>query len=106
MKQIVFAVALLGAMFMSQVAEARSGHYKRSSQRDRIHQGIKSGNITHREAMQLRMQQAKIRNFKAMAMADGRVTHSERALIRNEQRHANHNIYHQKHDKQRRHFRK
>ncbi len=106
MKNIIFAVSLIGALFAANVADAqhRSGHINRTQkdQRHRIHHGIKNGSITRHEAKQLRGQQAKIRHYKQMAKADGRITPRERAIIRHEQRRANRNIYVQKHDGQNR----
>lgn len=72
------------------------------NQHHRIKHGVQSGQLTHREATALRMQQAKVRHYKHMAMADGRVTPAERKLIVNTQRQANRNIYYQKHDRQKR----
>lgn len=106
MKQLIFAATLLGTMLFTQMAEAhtRTIHHRKYNQHQRIQQGVRSGQLTHREAMQLRMQQAKVRNYKKMAMADGRITHNERAMIHEQQRRNNRNIYHQKHDSQRRHY--
>ncbi len=106
MKQLIFAATLLGTMLFTQMAEAhtRTVHHRQYNQHQRIQQGVRSGQLTHREAMQLRMQQAKVRNYKKMAMADGRVTHNERAMIYNQQRKNNNNIYHQKHDGQQRRY--
>lgn len=106
MKQLIFAATLLGTMLFTQMAEARSHATcnRKHTQYNRIQQGVRSGQLTHREAMHLRMQQAKMRNYKKMAMADGRVTRDERALMHNQQRHNNHSIYNQKHDGQRRNY--
>lgn len=105
MKQLIFAATLLGTMLFTQMAEAHTRtQYRQYNQHQRIHQGVRSGQLTHREAMQLRMQQAKVRNYKKMAMADGRVTHNERAMIHDQQRRNNRNIYHQKHDGQQRRY--
>lgn len=107
MKKIIFAAAVLSIMLFSQIAEAnpRDGHYNQRNQHYRIKQGVHSGQLTRPEAHHLRMQQSKIRNYKTMAMADGRVTHAERRLIHKEQAKANRNIYHQKHDRQVRRYR-
>ncbi|RYE24990.1 MAG: hypothetical protein EOP51_05585 [Sphingobacteriales bacterium] len=106
MKQLIFAATLLGTMLFTQMAEARTVHQRQYNQQERIQQGVRSGQLTHREAMHLRTQQSKIRNYKRMAMADGHVSRNERAMIYNERRYASRNIYHQKHDGQRRHCRR
>lgn len=105
MKQLIFAATLLGTMLFTQMAEAHTRtQHRQYNQHRRIQQGVRTGQLTHREAMQLRMQQAKVRNYKKMAMADGRVTHNERAMIHDQQRRNNRNIYHQKHDGQQRRY--
>ena len=70
------------------------------NQHQRIKHGVYNGSLTPREAGALRMQQAKVRHYKQMAMADGRITPAERNLINRTQKQANRNIYHQKHDRQ------
>jgi hypothetical protein len=107
MKKIIFAASVLSIMLFSNIAEAnpRDGHYNQRNQHSRINEGVRSGQLTRPEAYQLRMQQSKIRNYKTMAMADGRITAAERKLIHKEQAKANRNIYHQKHDRQVRHHR-
>lgn len=107
MKRIIFAAAVLSIMFVSHIASAHQhkGRYNQHNQRQRIHQGVRSGQLTRPEAHHLRMQQSKIRHYKTMAMADGRITRAERKLIYKEQAKANRNIYHQKHDRQVRRYR-
>lgn len=78
----------------------RSVKKKQYNQHARINHGVRNGQLTVREARGLKMQQAKVRHYKTMAMADGRVSPAERRLIRSEQRKASRNIYHQKHDRQ------
>jgi high-affinity K+ transport system ATPase subunit B len=109
MKQMIFAATLLVAMLATTIAEAH-GRYnntqqKQRSQHHRIQQGVRSGQLTHMEARQLRNQQAKVVHYKRMAMADGRITRDEHILINRAQHQAGKNIYHQKHDGQRRHRR-
>ncbi len=100
MKKIIFAAAVLSIMLVGQTAGAapRDGHYHQYNQHRRIQQGVRSGQLTRPEAVHLRIQQAKIRNYKKMAMADGRVTPAERRLIHREQAKANYNIYRTKHN--------
>lgn len=68
-------------------------------QQQRIHQGIRSGELTHREAHQLKRQQGQIQQMKRRAKADGRVTRGEKARIRATQRHANRNVAMKKHNR-------
>lgn len=109
MKQMIFAATLLVAMFATTIAEAHGRHYntrqKQKNQHHRIQQGVRSGQLTHMEARQLRGQQAKVKHYKRMAMADGRVTRDERMLINRTQHNAGKHIYRQKHDRQTRYNR-
>jgi hypothetical protein len=73
---------------------------KQISQEARIREGKQSGELTRREKRNLQLQQAKIQQDKKVAKADGVVTPAERRMLRKEQRRANANIYHQKHDGQ------
>lgn len=102
MKQIILAVTLLGAMLFTYTADAQTrtpniNKYQRN-QHVRINQGVKSGKLTRPEAMRLRMQQAKVRHYKQMAKADGRVTRHERRMIHHAQKNASRNIYYKKHN--------
>ena len=66
----------------------------------RIRQGIRSGELTRAEARRLEAQQARIRVNERFARADGNLSLKERERLHKELRHANRNIYRQKHDNQ------
>jgi hypothetical protein len=66
----------------------------------RIHQGVRSGELTRRETRRLEAEQARIRVDERFARADGTITPRERARLNNERRHASRDIYRQKHDRQ------
>lgn len=104
MNRIKIAMVVAAVMLMGNVAIAHSAGKKvtnrQYNQHQRIRQGVHAGSLTHHEAATLRMQQAKVRHYKQMAMADGRVTPAERKLINKTQKQASRNIYHQKHDRQ------
>lgn len=108
MKSIRIAMVLVMVMLFAGYAVMAHPNHKKNvkrtqyNQHQRIKHGVYTGKLTNREAAALRMQQAKVRNYKQMAMADGRVTPAEHRLIANTQRQANRNIYNQKHDRQRR----
>lgn len=103
MKRLV-SIALLAAFVMSIsiVASAQSPYINRRERNEqrRIHQGIRSGELTRREAARLRSQQARIRVAERYAKADGRFTRRERARINHRLNRASRNIHHQKHDSQ------
>lgn len=74
------------------------GHHQNPQQR--IQHGVRTGALTSHETRMLQMQQVKVKSYKKMAMADGRVTPRERQLINRTQHQADRNIYYQKHDRQ------
>jgi hypothetical protein len=102
MKRIVFAAALIGAMFTAMVTEAHPHAYnvnkRQHQQKARIHHGVRTGEVTRHEAMRLHAQQRHIQHTKRVAMADGRISPRERQLIQREQNHANRSIYRAKHN--------
>jgi hypothetical protein len=105
MKKIVMMlVALIGMMQIAEAHPRKSAH-KQYNQHKRIEHGVHSGQLTPKQAHMLRIQQAKLHNYKVMARADGKITHRERQLINRTQKNANRNIYHQKHDGPRRNWR-
>lgn len=69
-------------------------------QQKRIVQGVKSGELTKREAVKLEKQQKNIQRTKQRAKADGVVTKRERAVIKTKQVNASRNIAKQKNDRQ------
>ncbi|HET9131573.1 MAG TPA: hypothetical protein VFO86_11525 [Terriglobia bacterium] len=70
------------------------------NQQERIRQGIKSGELTRREAVRLEEQEAKIRVNEKFAKADGKITPAERERLEKELNRTSQNIYEQKHDDQ------
>ncbi|TSA27448.1 MAG: hypothetical protein D4R68_05600 [Ignavibacteriales bacterium] len=65
----------------------------------RVHQGIKSGELTRGEVRKLENQQKAIQRDKRIAKADEVVTPGERKQIRKEQNRASNNIYIKKHNR-------
>ena len=63
-----------------------------TNQKQRIAQGVKSGELTKKETKNLVRQQRNIRRTKKVAKSDGVVTKKERAVINGKQRAANRNI--------------
>ncbi len=105
MKRIIAALMIFmtGAMFQTSTAQVpHPAVHKQIREERRIHHGVATGKLTHKEAAHLQMQQAKIHHDKKCARADGVVTPYERAQIRAGQAHASRSIYHQKHDGQNR----
>lgn len=75
---------------------------RQARQANRIQQGIRSGELTRREAARLKEQQAYIRELERKAERDGRITPAERARIRAAQNAASRAIFHEKNDAQER----
>ncbi|HMK42674.1 MAG TPA: hypothetical protein VK445_00895 [Dissulfurispiraceae bacterium] len=71
------------------------------NQQKRIDQGIKSGQLSPREAGKLETQQAKIKQDESRMKSDGKLTKKERAKLTREQNRASKNIYKKKHNERR-----
>ncbi len=67
-------------------------------QQRRIHQGIRSGELTRREIRRLERDQFKIQRFKRNAWSDGRLTPRERVRLEHGQNRASRHIYRLKHN--------
>lgn len=67
-------------------------------QKQRIKEGVKSGELTKREARRLAHEQKKIKKDEAAAKADGTVTPQERAKLQREQNKASRDIARKKHN--------
>lgn len=68
-------------------------------QNKKINQGVKSGELTKKEAVKLKAQQRNINQTKKAAKADGVVTPKEKAIIKHKQNKAAKNIAKKKHNK-------
>lgn len=73
-------------------------HHRQKNQKRRIGQGIRSGELTAREASRLGKQQKRIQHKKRHFKADGRFNKRERARIHQFQNRASKNIYRKKHN--------
>ncbi|ACL03549.1 conserved hypothetical protein [Desulfatibacillum aliphaticivorans] len=67
-------------------------------QMGRIHQGVKSGQLTPGETRALAHQQRVIRQTKRAFLCDGRLDHRERAILHHMQQRASANIAWKKHN--------
>lgn len=94
------AVLAAAALLTSVPAFADSIDRREYNQERRIHQGVRSGQLTREEARRLETEQARIRHMEANAERDGRVTRHERARIDHAQDAASRHIYREKHDGQ------
>ena len=99
MKNILVTVALTG--MLSTAAYGQSIVDKREhSQRERIQQGVRSGELTRPEARRLRIDEARVRATEARAKRDGVVTRRERLQLNRRLNATSRDIFRQKHDRQ------
>jgi hypothetical protein len=95
------AVALLSLTLAGAAsADARTPRVDRrqACQHARIHQGVRNGSLTPREATRLRRGQANVRRMEARAKADGRITRAERLRLQRLQNRQSQRIYWMKHN--------
>lgn len=78
-------------------------HHQIQQQAQRIHHGVRTGNLTRAEAGFLAQQQQRIYAKQYAYKADGRYTHAERRDVRRHLQYASNNIYQQQHDSNRTH---
>jgi len=93
MKKIVLASLffLIGIVGYSQDTTPRTD-VRQKTERARIHQGRKSGEVTNREAAALNKQQRHIRRTERRAKADGEVTGVEKHKLERKQDRASRHI--------------
>jgi len=72
---------------------------RQENQQDRIRQGIKSGELTRREATRLEGLEGRIQANKLIDKSDGHVTPRERAQLNRELNRASRDIYRAKHNR-------
>lgn len=101
MKKIIAILIILGASYTAVLAQTATPSINKTQKKQqiRIHQGIKSGELTRGEVRKLENQQKAIQRDKKIAKADGVVTPRERKHIRKEQNRASNNIYKKKHNR-------
>ena len=100
MKRLV-SVLLSGALLLGLSAVSLAGINRREyREQQRIRQGIRSGELTRREAGRLEAEQARIRVSERNARRDGYISPRERARLDRELDRASRDIYRQKHDGQ------
>jgi tellurite resistance protein len=101
MKISTFA-ALVAAVALPAAAQTATPgvDQRQANQEARIQQGVKSGELTPKEAAKLEKGQAKVQAAEDKAKADGKVTPKERAKLAKKQNRESRKIYKEKHDVQ------
>lgn len=97
---VALLISALPAMALAQPSTTRIDQ-RQEQQKQRIEQGVQSGQLTAKEAGHLQKGQAKVRKMEDRAMKDGTLTPKERDRIEREQNKQDKKIYREKHDKQR-----
>lgn len=102
MKKII---ALLSFVALVGIAELQAqstpvADQRQKAQRDRIHDGVATGELTRREAAGARHDQRRIRRSERRMKADGVVTPAERARLHHKQNRASRELRRDKHDAQ------
>jgi hypothetical protein len=94
---VTLLVVLSAGSVLSQTQTPRVDRRERRQQA-RIQEGVKSGELTGKEAKQLEAQQRKIQKEKMQAKADGTLSPAERMKLNREQNRANRKIFRKKHN--------
>jgi len=88
-----------GAAAFAQTTPATSAQ-RDVNQEQRIEQGLKSGQLTTREAGQLQREESNVDRMQANALKDGKLSAAEKAKLNAAQSKVSRDIYAQKHDAQ------
>jgi hypothetical protein len=77
-------------------------NWRQRNQQERIADGVRSGELTRREAWTLERKEARVAELERRLKADGVLTPAERARLQLELNELSKEIYQQKHDAQKR----
>jgi hypothetical protein len=101
-RTLLFAFAVSGGVLLQGIASAQTPipgyNTRRDNQEARIDQGVKSGELTKKEAAKLRDAQDALDDKKKKFEADGRLTMREKMTLRREQDALSAKIFKKKHD--------
>ncbi len=102
MKIKIFGGLLLAFLAITSIASAQTHTpvitRRQHVQDRRIHEGVRSGALTHHEAQHMRADERRISRDKRMARADGRVTRAERRHITRAENRTSRANYRKKHN--------
>jgi hypothetical protein len=100
MKLLVAMIATLPIAAFAAGPHGHSVNQRQHSQQARIHQGVKSGQLTRHEARRLQGEQRHIRRQERAYRADGHLSRHERADLRRDLNRSSRHIAAQRHDGQ------
>jgi uncharacterized protein YoaH (UPF0181 family) len=75
---------------------------RQANQEERIEQGVASGELTHKEARELREEQRDVKQLEKANKSDGKLTNAERKDLHQELNETSEEIHEEKHDAQQR----
>lgn len=102
MKAKFFLVLIIAFGFGVTSASAQVRKHA-ANQHTRIHQGVKSGELTRNEARNVRGNEKDLHQDIKLAKSDGKISRNERKIIRKEERKNSREIYRKKHNERERH---
>ncbi len=94
----LLSAAIVALALSINTADAQTVKGKAQNQRQRIKQGVKTGELTKAETRNVVSDQREIRQDVKAAKSDGTVTKEERKDIKQDQRQASRKIYRKKHN--------
>ncbi|HEX8091798.1 MAG TPA: hypothetical protein VF762_23295 [Blastocatellia bacterium] len=97
---VLLSVAFMLCLGAASMARTRGIDGRERCEQRRIRQGVRSGELTRREAERLSAEQFRIRAYEARARSDGSLTRRERYRLDHMLDRASRDIYRQKHDDQ------
>jgi len=102
MKINIFGGLLVAALAITSLANAQDRtpviNARQHNQNRRINQGVRSGQLTHHEAHNLRNDERRISAEKHIAKASGHVTPRQRTMLRHQENRTSRAIYRDKHN--------
>jgi len=99
-KLVILTVIMMISLFLSvDMVQAGRVDNRQIKQQKRIHQGLKSGELTKKEALRLEREQRRIQKTKQKVLKDGELTPKEKLRLERQQNKANKHIYRLKHNK-------
>ena len=99
--KLIGAAAVAAAFATPALAQTTGTVVQRNvNQQERIEQGLKSGQLTTREAAKLEGEESRVEKMESRALKDGKLSPEERTRIDRAQNQVSRDIYREKHDAQ------
>ena len=99
--KLTYAALAVGALVSTSVMaqNTQSVIQRDVNQEKRIEQGVKSGELTTKEASKLERDESRVDKVEAKALSDGKLTNTEKRSIEQEQNKVSKEIYREKHNR-------